>query len=250
MSRHLTEDDLVLLHYGELPDPAAARSHLSGCGGCRAGAQALERVLAAVGEADVPERGPDYGRAVWARVQPRLGGGPASARVLPFVRRLLPLGAIAASLLLAFLLGRASHEREDRSAGPIPELARERILLVAVGEHLERSQMILVELQNAGGQGSVDISSERRWAQELVPANRLYRQAAQRAGERGVASVLDDLERVLLEVATSPDRLSSGALDAIRERIEAQGILFKVRVIGSQVREREHASEARHATSS
>jgi hypothetical protein len=250
MSSHLSEEDLVLLHYGELQDPATAQAHLLGCAECRGAAEALGRVLAAVGEGDVPERGPEYGRAVWARVRPRLAESRRPARVLPFVRRLVPVGAIAASLLIAFLLGRASHEREDRIAQPIPEQARERILLVAVGEHLERSQMVLIELQNAGGNGTVDISSERRWAEELVPANRLYRQAALRAGERGVASVLDDLERVLLEVAMSPDQLSSGALDEIRRRIEAQGILFKVRVIGTQVREREHLGERRLATSS
>ena len=34
--------------------------------------------------------------------------------------------------------------------------------------------------------------------------SRLYRQAAVRAGEPGVASVLDELERVLIEVANSP----------------------------------------------
>ena len=122
---------------------------------------------------------------------------------------------------------------------------RERILLVAVGEHLERSQMVLIELKNATGNGSVDISAERDWAQELVPANRLYRQAAQRAGEPGVASVLDDLERVLVEIATSPDRLENTGLEELRQRIEAQGILFKVRVVGSQMRERELVREAK-----
>jgi hypothetical protein len=153
------------------------------------------------------------------------------------------LGAIAASLLLAFVLGRASRERELKVAQPIPGQARERILLVAVGEHLERSQMVLIELQNAGGNGPVDISSERQWAHELVPANRLYRQAAARAGEAGVASVLEDLERVLLEIATSPDQLENTGLEELRQRIEAQGILFKVRVIGSQMREREQLRE-------
>lgn len=250
MSAHLSEEDLVLLKYGELADTARAQTHLAGCADCRAAADSLERVLAAVGDGDVPERGADYARSVWARLAPQLAAGRRRTRMPPLARRLIPFGAIAAALLVAFALGRVSHEREDRMPQPIPERARERILLVAVGDHLERSQMILIELQNAAGNGSVDISSERRWAEELVPANRLYRLAAQRAGERGVASVLDDLERVLLEVAMSPDRLSAPALDEMRQRIEAQGILFKVRVIGSQVREREHVGEGRRATSS
>jgi hypothetical protein len=237
MGAHLSEEDLILHHYGE-PDGASAAGHLSVCGECRASYEALRQVLAAVSACGVPERDAGYGRAVWQRVQPRLHEPPRRARVLPFVRRLAPFAALAAALLLAFSLGRATREAELRVAQPIPAPARERILLVAVGEHLERSQMVLIELQHATGNGSVDISSEREWAEQLVPANRLYRQAALRAGEPGVASVLDDLERVLVEIAASPDQLPSASLEEIRQRIEAQGILFKVRVLGSQVRER------------
>jgi len=245
MRAHLSEDELVLHHYGESTDAAGAEAHLAGCADCRACFEALQRILAAVGTSEVPERAADYGRAVWQRLRPRLQESRPRARVLPFVRRLVPFGAIAASLVLAFVLGRASRERELLVAQPISEPARQRILLVAVGEHLERSQMVLIELQNAGANGTLDIATERQRAQELVPANRLYRQAALHAGEPGVASVLDELERVLLEIAMSPDQLGHPGLEEIKQRIETQGILFKVRVIGSQVREREQTRETK-----
>jgi hypothetical protein len=146
--------------------------------------------------------------------------------------------------VLAFLLGRFTRERELQIAQPINEPARERILLVAVGEHLERSQMVLVELQNAGGSESVDISTERHWAEELVPANRLYRQAALRGrarrGERaGRAGARAGRDREQPRPAGMP------GLEQIKQRIESQGILFKVRVIGSQVREREQTRETK-----
>jgi hypothetical protein len=44
---------------------------------------------------------------------------------------------------------------------------------------------------------------------------------------------------VLLEVAHGPSRLSADELDGVRRRIEEGGLLFRVRVLGSQVRERE-----------
>jgi len=50
--------------------------------------------------------------------------------------------------------------------------------------------------------------------------------------------VLEELERLLLDVAHGPSRLSSEDLSALRSRIEEQGVLFKVRVIGSTLRER------------
>jgi hypothetical protein len=116
---------------------------------------------------------------------------------------------------------------------------RERILLVAVGEHLERSQMLLVELANAPSERMVDIGTEQQWAQELVGANRLYRQAAARAGEPGLASVLDELERLMVEVAYGPERLQPAALAQLQRRIESRGLIFKVRVLETQVRQKQ-----------
>ena len=147
-----------------------------------------------------------------------------------------PLG-LAASLVLAFLLGR--HWPHEAPA-PVSAAARERILLVAVGDHLERSEMLLVELVNAGTDGQpVDISAQQQYAEELVGANRLYRQTVVRAGEPGMASLLDELERLLVEVAHRPSSLSPSDLADIRSRIESRGLLFRVRVIETQVREKE-----------
>jgi hypothetical protein len=246
---HVEADDLVLYHYGEAPAASAIAGHLRECADCASAYDRLRLVLAAVSEADVPEPDADYGRHLYERLQPRLaaradGDADAAAaerrvaRVLPFARRLRPLLALAATVVVAFMLGRYTREPEVVT---VPGPVRERVLLIAVGDHLDRSQMVLAELVHAGGNGDVDISAERDWAQDLVSANRLYRQAALRAGERQVASVLDDLERVLVEVATSPDSVPFARLEELRERIESQGILFKVRVLGSQVRDRERA---------
>jgi CTP:molybdopterin cytidylyltransferase MocA len=126
------------------------------------------------------------------------------------------------------------------AARPISAQVRERILLVAVGDHLDRSQMVLLELVNSKPQGDqVDISEEQQRAQDLIASNRLYRQTASRSGDPGVATVLDELERVLLEVAHSPSRLSTQEFEELRQRVEAQGILFKVRVIDSRLQQEE-----------
>jgi len=60
-----------------------------------------------------------------------------------------------------------------------------------------------------------------------------------------MADVLDDLERVLIEIANGPSTISSARLDAIRRRIEDKGILFKIRVVGSQVEQRQKSAARR-----
>ncbi|HYZ84876.1 MAG TPA: hypothetical protein VE621_10750, partial [Bryobacteraceae bacterium] len=143
--------------------------------------------------------------------------------------------AIAAALVLAFLAGRHLPKDPEPSVATAPTQIRERVLLVALSDHLERSQMVLAEIMNAPDQKTVDIAGERIIAENLLDANRLYRQTATATGQTGVTSVLEDLERVLAEIAHSPDHLSSAEVDELRRRIESQGLLFKVRVVGSKL---------------
>jgi hypothetical protein len=172
-------------------------------------------------------------------------------------RRWAALSAIAALVIVAFLAGRFTKDRvtpptivADATTGAV----RERVLVMAVGEHLGKSEMVLVELTNAlpdggaggksdGGAKQVDISAEQRRAENLLEENRLYRQTALEQGDAGLASVLDELERVLLDVAHSPKEVSGAQLETIRERIAAKGILFKVRVVGKELQKREESAQ-------
>ena len=48
-----------------------------------------------------------------------------------------------------------------------------------------------------------------------------------------------DFERVLLDVAHSPGEVTPAQLDEMQQRIAARGILFKVRVVGKELQQRE-----------
>jgi hypothetical protein len=119
------------------------------------------------------------------------------------------------------------------------ELSPERVLLTATGEHLERSQIVLVELLNADP--AVGLAGERERAADLVAEGRLIRHSASQAGEAAITDVLEDLERVLQEIANGPDETTAQELASLRQQIEARGILFRVRVMSSEMRQRERA---------
>ena len=91
-----------------------------------------------------------------------------------------------------------------------------------------------------------DISTEQRWADDLLTTSRLYRQDAVDAGEQSVAAVLDELERSLLEIVNSPSKISAADLEQIRRRIDAAALLFKVRVMSDELRQREEAPDRSH----
>jgi hypothetical protein len=69
-------------------------------------------------------------------------------------------------------------------------------------------------------------------------ANRLLRQTAARLGDYADAALLDELERVLLDVANSPLHSSPAEVERVQQRIEQQGLLFRVRVTSTASRER------------
>jgi hypothetical protein len=237
---HPAEERLILFHYEG--DRGVAR-HLASCVSCRGRLAEIERILAVVESDPVPERSEEYGREVWSRIAARLPERPEPAwRRFLAPPRLAFAGALAAVALAAFLAGRVSRDRE--TLAPAASQARERILLVTVGDHLERSQTVLIELLHAPAEGPA-AERERARARELLAANRLYRQTAASAGERGVSDVLDDLERVLLEASHGESPVSLEGLEGLRRKAEAEGVLFKIRVLGSRVREREEAMSPR-----
>jgi len=238
--RHLSEEELVLHYYGELDKPLEAVQHLESCDACRARSAALDSDLSLMKAATIPDRPNDYGRRVWQRLQPRLED--AAVRTSPnwFVFPHWKLAAAAVLLVVTgFIAGRFGPGRQAPLPEPVSEAARSRILMTTVADHLDQSQRALLELANESEAGAPDSPADQARAGELVAANRLYRQSASQAGEASLASVLDELERVLIEIANQPPDVTRGELREIRRRIDEEDLLFKIRVLSSQVRSRE-----------
>jgi hypothetical protein len=250
MNTHLTEDDLVLHYYGELTgaEESRAAAHLAECRECHGHFRRLQRVLAVVDESAVagPELPEHFERTVWARLEPHLRRD--RGRLLSwFVLSPARLAWAAGVILLvgaAFMAGRLTPRPDSAPAvaSRTADQIRERILLIDLSDHLEQSQMVLVELVSADDQQPVSMSDERARAEQLVAANRLYRQTAMSTGDTVIADLLDDLERVLVDVAASPENLSSQDLGELRQRIESRSLLFKVRVVSSEVRQRQRSN--------
>jgi hypothetical protein len=250
--KHLSEDDLVLHYYGELPAVGErdATVHLGECADCRRELTRLQRVLGVLDEAAIAPALPEgFERTVWARLEPNLPVRRPLTRWLG-VWSPAPLALAAALLLIvgaAFFAGRLSSPRTETPVAGTPapggEQVRERIFLIDLGEHLDRSQRVLVEL--ASGAGPLDVTGDRERAEQLLAANRLYRQSAAFSGDAAFGDLLDELERFLVELASGPEHLSAQNLDLLRKQIEARGLLFRVRVISSEVKEREKEANQR-----
>jgi hypothetical protein len=245
----MSDDTMILYFYGEAEDPEAIRALLAESAELRERYEILCRTLEAAREGlPVPERPDSFGADMWARIEPRLSEAtPSDDRVLPFPvpsrrARWTWAGLAAAAVLLlvmGFLAGRswrpaADAPRVAEETG-LSAAARQRILVRAVAMHLERSERLFTELENAPAEGPVDLSAERQWAEDLLTANRLYRQSSRQGGRPGLASLLDELEPFLLELSHAPTEIPADDLADFRARLEEQTLLFKMRIVSRRI---------------
>lgn len=250
--RHSSEEDLILAYFEEASDRTL--EHLRACGLCRRELERLREVMDATRSLAVPDPGADYGRRVWRRLEPRLRAEETAPvpeaglleRLVEWWRRAgagwapgRQLGWALATLVLvagAFLFGRLGAP-----APAVPQVATsagtERVLLVALGVHLERSRVLLRELDNGGSEITAAKLASR--ADRLLDDNRLYRLAAGAAGEKSAALALAELERVLVDLShLDPD---DAALADVRQRQRRRGLLWKLEVLATTVEDRRDA---------
>jgi hypothetical protein len=224
----MAEELLIEAYYGDMDD--ASRQHLQECEECRAEFERLSGLLDSVRDYPVPERDEFYGSDVWARLASEL---PAAKPGANRFRWWMLAPAFATVVLVAFFAGIFTGQRQTG----ISEKARERILLMALSDHLDRSQILLTELVHADPE-SAGLSVERDRARELLGENRLLRQSAVHMDDAADADLLDALERVLLDVANGSSSSSSNGLQMIQQRIDNEALLFKVRITGIDARRR------------
>ena len=209
--KHLEEAELVEHYYEDSANMAESERHLKACPVCAKQYAELCRVLDAVATPTPPARREDYLEQVWQ--------------------------SIDALLLVAvtFVAGRRWERKQASSvAVAVDPQARQRVVIVVLGDHLDRSEHLLVELNHADGNdlSALPLRSEAR---ELLASNRLVRQSAMQAGNLKMEASLDRLERLLMELSNEPDSLTEPDLNRLKQEMNTDGLLFDIRVLRSRV---------------
>ena len=238
-AQHISDEDLLLDYYGEnTPEQRTVmRAHLEWCADCRALDRELRAVLALVDNEPMPEAPPGFEREMWARLEPVV-----TRYSFEFPRWVLA-ASVAALAVGSFALGRVwdtpTTPPQQQVANADARELSERMLRSEVEEHLERSQRVLVELANADDSAPVLLASDRERAADLVAAGRLYRRSAEEMGDADTRDLIEDVERVLVEIANGPDVESSNDLSQVRARIVDQDLIFRLRVMTAAMQARD-----------
>jgi len=247
---HLTEDEMIELYYGEGAGPAGA--HLNACRECSAQYARFKRGLDTIASAAVPQKSAAYGDSVWEALRPQL---------IPYQKktpgwrswahwRAAALLAGCAIILATVFLGGRYWERVTTRKSVVASnpQSTQRVILVVLTDHLDRTERLLVQLEHAGLKDRTDSAELQSEAQELLASNRLYRATASNAGDQELAGALDRLEGVLAEIANDP-KLSAADLQRVRKDMNTKGILFEIRVLRARSSDQESGlSAAKGAT--
>ncbi|MGH9331462.1 MAG: hypothetical protein ACRD09_13560, partial [Vicinamibacterales bacterium] len=200
---------------------------LSACRSCCAALGELEEMRAALAPMRAQGERSDFEwRAFMRRLDARLDREAAPIRrPNPGV---LAAAGIAATLAVGVVAGVLWQREQARTAVPgvqpgvtaqtgdgADDVVRERSR-EAAAEHLDRAKIVLLGLANkdTGAVSADDWSYERSLAASLLPDTRLHRLAALEAGDAEMASLLNDLEVLMLQASFSaePDRATLSRL--------------------------------------
>jgi len=244
--KHITEDDLTLLYYGEHDDPDLAAT-VAGSPELTARFEALSAEIGRLDDLIPPQRGDDYGADVWRRISTQLTGVPArpANRLQSWIAGLKQprfswAGALSLALVatLAFMLGRQGSETPNAApaiaeqAPPVvqKDLGAERLLTSSVSDYLEQLNLVFTEFANS----TETPFSGSEQVMDMLVANRLYRQAAISRGDHQLAAFLSGLEPVLIEIAHEAYAGSPVTHARIRQEIEGS-LLFRIRYMNKQL---------------
>ena len=224
---HLSEEELVAHAYAE-GDNHSVQQHLQACAECAKSYHTLGSDLADMKFAEAPARDAAYGHLVWESIA---GSLPAyESRKSWFRGGLWPALSYAAAgmavVVCAFLGGRLWEHRHAAVT------LVQRVDVVVLSDHLDRSERLLVELKHAdGGNAASPLGDEAR---RLLPANRFCRQHAKQDDDRALSTALDRLDHLLVELANQPEGLNSQTISRLQDEMNADGLLFEVRVLRSR----------------
>jgi hypothetical protein len=254
---HLSEEELIAQAYGE-GDKATVKRHLEGCADCSKAYAALQSDLAEMKFAEPPDRDAFYGEKVWASLSGSLRAYEARKRNWLGGGLGRGLSYAAACILLAacaFIGGRLWERKRAQSIAEINSQQkqqqvmhvpqRERVVVVVLSDHLDRSERLLVELKHADAESIEMVSPLRDEARNLLAANRICRQNARQHDDPDLAAALDRLDHLLEQLANQPGGLNVETLTRLQNETNADGLLFEVRVLRSRLPDHQAAAAGR-----
>ena len=246
MSCKKCENMMAEALYGELGPRARARfdEHLEGCSHCTDMFLQFQQTLAVTDRRELARADDASMQGFWERLEPHLERAPtAPVWNLAPVRLVLadwanrPALAAAAALLLVavgIFIGRINPQNlggvQAQSAAVLnPALTAE--FNEQFGSYLDRTKMILLGMDNyqpEEGPNEENLDHQRAISRELLHQGRDLKAHAAISANASVGYLIDDIERILLQLANSDDGDLELTIQIIQSGMQRNGVLLKI----------------------
>lgn len=257
----IRDDDLILYHYDDGLPPArraAIAAALQQSAALRARYAQLCATLQAVDAEPAPAPDAGFEQRLWQRWEQQLDAAPPRAAAMPpqqrepagsrrsprprhlprrgqLLRRAGAVLALVLALGLGFLLGR----QPGVAPPPAPPQANARgdlstrVLDAYVVAHLRETESLVLTAVNSDNDAL--LAGNRELAASLFGSNRLYAEAAARAGNQRLASFLRQLEPLLIELANPAGAAPVQDSDGLRNYVDKTDLLFQLRAAQARI---------------
>lgn len=115
----------------------------------------------------------------------------------------------------------------------VPEATRPADAQTMTALHFEKAETLLRAFRNVRldePDAAAEVRYERNRAKQLIYQNMMLRREADASGDVQIASLLDSLEPILLDIANLPDKPDDDTVRVIRERVERKNIVALLQV--------------------
>jgi hypothetical protein len=254
--KHLNDEELIEHYYGKDPrqhsfgedrDAGDAARHIASCAECGANYTALQADLSDLAGFNPPLRDAEYGQRVWESIARLLPERPERRQLwmrLDLWRGLAYAAAAAVLLAATFYAGRIwEHSRAPlpTAKSPASAPAPKQVVVVVMSDYLDRSERLLVVLKHTDADDSDMLPPLRDEARNLLPANRICQREAEKSDDPELEKTLNALDRLLAELADQPGDFDPAAVMRLQKEMNADGLLFEVRVLRSRIPATEQA---------
>lgn len=164
---------------------------------------------------------------MWARITAERARRRESMKVVPLRRWMTWSLAAAAVLVLGVAIGRWSMNVKERNPGPRNE---EMAYRAAAAPYLTRTEALLTSFRAESRNGKVDADFAIQ-AQDLLVTTRLMLNSPAARDPR-LASLLQDLETMLVQIAQLPAGNDRNDVDLINQGLDQRSVMLRLRTIG------------------
>ncbi|UCD38977.1 MAG: zf-HC2 domain-containing protein [Fidelibacterota bacterium] len=225
-------------------------AHLASCSQCAQEFKELSWTLRVMDRRRAPDVDPAYWEGYWNLLSDRLPKDkPGTIR--PDWRHLLSPGAIpvrpawvslaAAILLVAtgIFIGQSGFFSRLETGAPVQATVFDPALVAEFNQlassYLERSKMVLMGLDNFNPRTddpeTLNISRQRSLSEELLLQGRMLRNHQVTTADPRLQMLIDEIERVLLQVANSGGEDPLWTVTLVQEGIDNNSILLRISLV-------------------